>query len=328
VGPAGDSDQAEKTSLPRSWWWFCLVVVLYAAFIAVSVHVGVPKKLPGVALGSPALLYIERASVALVAVAAVFILAAATRLGRLPSRPRSAGTAATAKRGVQYDQEIARRAGQNGEKAAARLVALENGARASAEAIALTEPVLSAHSQRLAALESARKKRRKPLSTAIKPELTRIEQLRSLIAGEQAEAQLWKGPSPALRAQAAASIAVLEELAQRPPTATARPGRGVDVLVLGPDSDWATGVLLRLREALPDWPAGELATWRREAVQPGVPGSIMRVTVDVPERDGQLPVERIRAATTGIEGVEVDYSEPLDLIVVTPRVDADPSPRA
>lgn len=324
MGAAGDTEQAEKTPLPRSWWWFCLIVVVYAAFVVISVHIGVPKKLPGVALGAPALLDLERAAAGLVALAAVVIFACVARLGHLPSRADNvASYRATTKRVAHYDQEIARRAGESSEKSAARLVPLEDSATASAAAIALIEPLLSAHHQRLAALESARGKRRKRGITSDTSEPKGLEQLRKLLAGRQTEVKLWNESSPTLRAQASASTAILDELAQQPPTGPARQGRGVDVLVSAPDAEWGAGVLLRLREALPDWPAGPLETWRREAVQPGVPGSIVRISVDVPERDGRLPVERVRSALTTIESVSVDYSEPLDLIVVTPRVGAE-----
>jgi hypothetical protein len=324
VGAAGDTEQTEKTPLPRSWWWFGLIVVLYAAFVVISVHIGVPNKLPGVALGAPALLDLERAAAGLVAVAAVVIFAYVTRLGHLPSRPENvASYPATTKQVVHYDQEIARRAGESSDNSAARLVPLEDSATASAAAIALIEPLLAAHHQRLAALENARGKRGKRRIASDKSEPKQLEQLRKLLAGRETEVELWNESSPALRARASASTAILDELAQQPPTAPARQGRGVDVLVSAPAAEWAAGVLLRLREALPDWPAGPLETWRREAVQPGVPGSIVRITVDVPERDGRLPVERVRSALTRIEGVSVDYSEPLDLIVVTPRIGAE-----
>jgi hypothetical protein len=73
--------------LPASWWWFWLIVVSYAILVAASaVFYGTPKNLPGIALGAPALLQMERGAAGLAVVAAVSIFAYLTRLGHLPTQ--------------------------------------------------------------------------------------------------------------------------------------------------------------------------------------------------------------------------------------------------
>jgi hypothetical protein len=75
-----------KTPLPPSLWWFWIVVAVYVACVGVSVGIGAPRNLPGIALGSPLLLDLERGGAGFLAIAAVFVFAWLTRLGHLPSQ--------------------------------------------------------------------------------------------------------------------------------------------------------------------------------------------------------------------------------------------------
>lgn len=83
----GPKRLSDRPPLPASWWWFWLIVVSYAILVAASaVFYGTPKNLPGIALGAPALLQMERGAAGLAVVAAVSIFAYLTRLGRLPTQ--------------------------------------------------------------------------------------------------------------------------------------------------------------------------------------------------------------------------------------------------
>ncbi len=59
---------------------------IYVAGFAASVLYGTPAKLPGVALGFPMLLHLERAGAVLAVVSVVSIFAYMTSLGHLPSQ--------------------------------------------------------------------------------------------------------------------------------------------------------------------------------------------------------------------------------------------------
>lgn len=156
-------------------------------------------------------------------------------------------------------------------------------------------------------------------------EKSALEQLKALVEEREPHVNVWRSALPALRAQASASAAVLGDLAKFEPgdqPGSAPRGESVDVLISAPDMEWGAYVLLRLREALPDWPAGEFRTWSADTFQPGVPPQavVLRVPVHVPGRDGQTALQRVRAALTAMNDVSVDYSEPLDLLVVTPTL--------
>jgi hypothetical protein len=47
-------------------------------------------------------------------------------------------------------------------------------------------------------------------------------------------------------------------------------------------------------------------------------GFTVRCQVSLPGVPGATVTEQVRAALANMDGLEVDYSEPLDLVVVTP----------
>ena len=63
-----------------------LVAGCYAGGVVVSITQGAPKNLPGIALGLPLLLHLERAAALLAVVAAVAVVSYLTRLGHLPTQ--------------------------------------------------------------------------------------------------------------------------------------------------------------------------------------------------------------------------------------------------
>jgi hypothetical protein len=72
--------------LPRWRGWLIVIPGIYMACFVTSVLYGVPAKLPGVALGFPVLLDLERAGAVLAMAAVVSIFAYMTSLGHLPSQ--------------------------------------------------------------------------------------------------------------------------------------------------------------------------------------------------------------------------------------------------
>jgi hypothetical protein len=71
--------------VPGGRWWWSLIPA-YALVALVSVRYGMPSKLPGVALGFPALLDMERAGALLSVAGIVFVVAYMTSHGYLPTQ--------------------------------------------------------------------------------------------------------------------------------------------------------------------------------------------------------------------------------------------------
>ncbi len=146
-----------------------------------------------------------------------------------------------------------------------------------------------------------------------------LERLQSLIHAQAAPAREWRTKLPTLRAQAAATSVVLRELARTPP-ATPPPNREyADVVLSAPTREWADDVANRLRNALP---VGAQIRFGApgEGLRDGRPltGFMVRCEVSLPGVRGAKATEQVRAALANMEGLETNYSEPLDLVVVSP----------
>ncbi len=156
-----------------------------------------------------------------------------------------------------------------------------------------------------------------PMTTHAEP--PPLERLQALIRAQAGPAQDWRNKLPTLRAQASATSAMLRELARTPPAAPP-PDRGYAALVLAaPTMDWTEDVSERLRRALPlkaridlDTPGNGL----RDDQPPT--GFTVNCRVSVPGVSGAKVTEQVRAALSNIEGLEIEYSEPLVLVVVSP----------
>lgn len=156
-------------------------------------------------------------------------------------------------------------------------------------------------------------------SMATHAELSPLEHLHALVRDHAGPAREWRTKLPTLRAQSAATSFLLRELARTPP-ASAAPERGyADVVLAAPTKEWMEDVADRLRRALP---AGA-------QVQPGTPGEPLQegqpltsftvsCQVSLPGAPGAAVTRQVRAALAKLEGLEVDYSESLDLVVVAP----------
>lgn len=128
--------------LPRWRGWLVVIPGVFTVGFMVSVLYGVPARLPGVALGLPVLLDLERAGAVLAVAAVVSIFAYMTSLGHLPSQVGNVIGYPAADR----QHELERLTAALDRRIERRLVPLEEGKRVSDEAL----PVIT---ERLAALD-------------------------------------------------------------------------------------------------------------------------------------------------------------------------------
>jgi hypothetical protein len=163
---------------------------------------------------------------------------------------------------------------------------------------------------------------------AMTPATVALERLRTLVRQRELQTRIWRERQPALRAQAAANAAVLDYLARPAPSNPApAPRRGVDVLLAAPNAKWALGVMVRLCEAFPEWNGSFLAAGMREGHVTGMLSHsfILRFCVDIPG-EREAAARRVRS-TVEEAGLRTDYSQPLDLLVVTPHLPSAPGQR-
>lgn len=155
---------------------------------------------------------------------------------------------------------------------------------------------------------------------ATRTESSPLEHLQALAQERAGQAREWRMKLPVLRAQSAATSFKLGELARTPPTASG-PERGyADVVLAAPTKEWAEDVTDRLRDALPAGIQVELGA-PGEPLRDGQPltGFTVRCQVSLPGVPGARVTGQVRAALANMEDLEIDYSEPLDLVVVAPR---------
>jgi hypothetical protein len=145
-----------------------------------------------------------------------------------------------------------------------------------------------------------------------------LEQLKTLVDEQAGPAIDWRDSLPTLRAQASATSAVLSELAQAPPTHSPPQREYVDIVLAAPSRNWAEDIAGRLRQALP-LAQVELGVPGERLPDASPPGYTVRCQVSLPGFSNGKAVAEVRAALAQMHDLEVDYSEPVDLIVVTPR---------
>jgi hypothetical protein len=149
-----------------------------------------------------------------------------------------------------------------------------------------------------------------------------LEELKDLLAREAPSVDIWRDSLPTLRAQAAATSIVLQRLAQTPVSTVPQPRSApVEVVLAAPSKDWAEGIERRLREALPqaDMRLGRPGERLPEAPPPGF---TVRCEVRLPKITHANARDAVLHAFRSMDGLEVDYSESIDLIVVAPGLDA------
>ena len=126
----GSDPPGSSPLLTPSRWWFVAIVVAYAGVVLASVLYGTPARLPGVALGFPLLLHLERAAAVVGAIGAVLVVAILTRHGYLPSQLGNIGYPA-----IGRQHELERRVAELQQQLDERLVPLEEGMQTTDEAL-------------------------------------------------------------------------------------------------------------------------------------------------------------------------------------------------
>jgi len=141
---------ASGDPLLRRWrgWLFVIPVISIAGFTA-SVLYGTPARLPGVALGLPLLLHLERAAALLAVLAGVTVFAYMTSLGHLPSQLGNIGYST-----VDRQRELDRQVIELRKEIETRFAPLEQGSQASDQAVLLIQSDLADLDHRLADLEA------------------------------------------------------------------------------------------------------------------------------------------------------------------------------
>ena len=172
---------------------------------------GTPAKLPGVALGLPLLLDLERAAAVLAVTAGVLIFALLTSRGHLPTQFGNVAYPA-----VGRQEELTRRVAELDQRLERRPVPLEEGSRTNNEALPLITSELTELSARCLMPSRAHEgARAKTMATKPSP----LEQLKTLVDERASSAIDWRDSLPTLRAQASATSAVLSDsLRPRRPT--------------------------------------------------------------------------------------------------------------
>jgi hypothetical protein len=149
-------------------------------------------------------------------------------------------------------------------------------------------------------------------------EPTPLEQLTTLLDERADASEQWRKMLPTLRARSAGTSVVLSELARTSPTDSRSTRDYVDIVIAAPSRDWAQDVTDRLRQALP-LARVELGVPGAPLPEAPPPGYTVRCHVSLPGVSNGKAVAEARSALAKMTDLEVDYSESIDLIVVTPR---------
>lgn len=146
-----------------------------------------------------------------------------------------------------------------------------------------------------------------------------LEQLTALLDEYGRETAEWREKLPTLQAKTAAIGAVLDRLAETWPTDPPPRHEYADIVLAAPDMEWAENVATRLRNTLPPGAQidlGEPGASLRDRRPPA--GFTVRCQVSLPGVPGTKATGQVRAALANMGGLEIDFSEPLNLIVVSP----------
>lgn len=145
-----------------------------------------------------------------------------------------------------------------------------------------------------------------------------LDELEALVKEREAGASYWQDLLPTLRAQASASSAVLTELVQHQTGPRSRRPI-VDAILAAPDEAWADRVIGQLKAALPELLVDRGPSPQGLTSAPPPVGYTIRVGLELPAASQEAAREQVLAALARIEDADVDYSDPLDLIVISPR---------
>lgn len=142
--------QAHRARQPPLHWrlWFFAILALYCLLVAASVVYGAPQPLPGVALGYPALLHVERAAALLGGLGAVLLVTYRTAQANFPS---SLGNVTYSDRSDVKELEV--RVADLSRTSHERLAVLEHTTQRNAEIDQLVASQLTIVEARLRTLE-------------------------------------------------------------------------------------------------------------------------------------------------------------------------------
>jgi hypothetical protein len=141
-----------------------------------------------------------------------------------------------------------------------------------------------------------------------------LRELTELLDNEDERRNSWAPHRDALRAQGSATASVLNELVH---TTTKPERQGVEVLLTGPGKEWVDAVERMLLAALPD--ASINRNVATGSPQDLAPDYIARDSIALPDLAHASAVQKVKGALASMTHLKVDYSEPIDLIVVTPK---------
>jgi len=147
------------------------------------------------------------------------------------------------------------------------------------------------------------------------------EQLAALLDEESRRTAEWLERLPAVRAKSAATGVVLERLASTWPTDLPPRHPYADLVLASPGKQWAEDVASRLRNALPPGTRIDLGTFIPDTEDDEwMTAFTVRCPVSLPGVSGAKTTKRVCAALAAMDDLEVDYTESLNLVVVSPRI--------
>ena len=147
-----------------------------------------------------------------------------------------------------------------------------------------------------------------------------LEQLSSLLEGQADSQRKWRESLPIMRAQSLATSVMLNELAQTWPTDPIPQHKYADLAIAAPDKGWAEDVLDRLCQLLPEGARAEKGAFSGYLADvPPPSGFVSRYHMFLAGTSGAEAMEEVRGSLAEMDGIEVDHSAPLNLVVVYPR---------
>lgn len=149
-----------------------------------------------------------------------------------------------------------------------------------------------------------------------------LEELKDVLAKAELSENRWRDSLPILRARSVATSVILQELARTPVSAPFPPrAAAVSVVVAAPSREWAENVVRELREALP--PDAVVRLGCPGARLPDAPPPVFTVRGEVLLSKVSPTAARrtVLGALSSLDGLDVAYSQPIDLIVVGPGLD-------
>jgi len=150
------------------------------------------------------------------------------------------------------------------------------------------------------------------------PDASASDRLTELLQQQSERAKQYASEIPLLRAAAHATSDRLTRLAATPPGVSPPQQAYVDIVFEAPSRAWAEDLAVRLGSQLPNVQVnlGPSDTALQDAP---VPGYVIRCEVSWRDQAPLDAKEAVMRALADMGDVEVNYNEPIDLVVVAPR---------